>query len=264
MMRSLAAILLLIGSAFGSGTAVQVALGGHATGANNAACQAGITATGNYPVNTTIGNTLILYIWGSSPTVSNLNGNMAYSVTTSGVTWTQANGSWVGQLFDNVNHIVKQTSAYGVFNAASISSGTTISVNAITASNQISSCNVEFVLFEISGLTSSAFVSGVLAGTLAGTTPSGSMTGTAGHTGFVIFGFSGEGSSALTAGTGYTLGPNAVTTVLGQIEYASAQPTSVTASFAGGANPGWVGTGLWFTDGVISATSVARHQGSVF
>jgi len=81
-------------------------------------------------------------------------------------------------------------------------------------------------------------------------------------TGFVICFFAGEGSTNLSAGSGYTLGPIAGTSVVGNVEYGSGKSPTVTAAFSG-TNPFWGATLLWYEDG-SSASAVKRHNGSVF
>ncbi len=254
--------LALGGEGFAVGSVVQKNLGGNASGTS--ACSSGITATGNYASNTTAGSTLALVIWGSAGTSS--IDPFTFTPATSGVTWTHNSSAIPVTHHDSANSLSHALDYWWAIGAGSVGSGTNTSVSASISS--ASSCKVEFALFELAGITSNALDSGHIPGFgTSSSTPSASTLNTEGFPGtytyFVLASFGGEGSTNLTAGSGFTLGETAVSAIVGQSEYAGGVTISQAIAFTG-TNPYWLCGYVAFVDGVVSSSIVPRHRGWVF
>ncbi len=215
---------------------VQSALGG-----NNSGTITGpgsfVSCTGNFGSNTTSGSLLVGVIYVSCPSTTGTFGNLAFTVTTPGVTWnaTSFQGLW-------------STSAFGlaqiffVQNAPSVSSGTasTFKVTQVSGAAGSTPTVVECVLFEFSGVATSG---SPIDASNAKTTQSGGTPATNNLTtsksDLILSAFNGN-SGFLSAGAGYTLGPNPVVVQFGQIQYQlNSSVGSNSTAFSGGTETTW-------------------------
>jgi large repetitive protein len=242
-----------------AGSVVQTALGGSASGTT------GATATGHFVSNTVNHNALVLVVWATASTSS--ASPFTFTPTTAGVAWNTGSNITAGPItrLDTVNHIARAFAIYTALDTGVIASGTSTSVAAHI--NSASACDVEFCLIEVAGLigtSSSAHVQGKNASSATPTTPSFAFSGNSTlHplTGFIVAAFCGEGSTALAAGSGYTLGPSAISAVLGECEFAPSQGDTATANWVG-TNPLWAGGGVWIQDGTVTPTVVSCSPSS--
>ncbi len=215
---------------------VQSALGG-----NNSGTITGpgsfVSCTGNFGSNTTSGSLLVGVIYVSCPSTTGTFGNLAFSVTTPGVTWnaTVFQGLW-------------STSAFGlaqiffVQNAPAVSSGTasTFKVTQVSGAAGSTPTVVECVLFEFSGVATSG---SPIDASNAKTTQSGGTPNTNNLTtsksDLILSAFNGN-SGFLSAGAGYTLGPNPAVVQFGQIQYQlNSSVGSNSTAFSGGTETTW-------------------------
>jgi hypothetical protein len=260
------AFLLASLPCFGIGSVVQSNLGGNVTSSAAADTPCTASPTGHFATTTTSGNTLVLVAWGVSTTNSVFSVTMSWSASTSGVTWIPNSGNR-----SVLNSSPVQINGVAMFYApanASVSSGTTVTVTGAAnwdGNTSTSSCAFEFALYEITGLTNpSVDYSGATGLSQTSSTPSTtwSFSGFSAFTGFVIQAFAGGGSTNLTAGSGYTLGPSATTAIVGQTQYAGGQSHAGTASYVG-TSPYWVSLMFWIADGSSTVSVVRRHRGFV-
>lgn len=260
------AILCLLAGRFSMAAAlVQSNIGGNGTGTFTVGGTLTTSAVG-FVSNTTVGSLLFMPIWirveSTNATCSLLVGSTQPPViTTSGFTWSNApisNSFGKFQDLSTGNHCGYAGFAY-IVNAAQMLSSTTTTVAVTIPSATHCTCTLEFALYEISGVN--AYLDGEALSQSTGAASNPQCPIVAGTTSIYICVLSAFPGSNLTAASGYTLGPNAGTSTIGQ--------TSYSLAISGNTAPNFTGTlSLWDTEGVHfslpAANTVARHRGWVF
>jgi hypothetical protein len=216
-----------------------------------------LTATANFGSNTTSGNLLVLCNFtqctGDTPTFG------AISITGSGLTW-NTRGAWTNSHTTSV--IWKGSGVFSFVNsAASISSGTTISVSStIGAGTLTHTDNLQFVLFEFSGNTSSAtYLDG--GGTNIGTSsiPDAGATGNTASNELVVTGFVGNtGSSGVPSG--FSAGPSVSGISFGGVAYLLNAGLNPSVTWSSGSQGKWAAG----AHTIFGATATSRTYVSTF
>lgn len=246
-------LCLISGQCFAIASLTQSNLAGHGSGTTSA------SATGSYNGNTSPGSLLVLAVWSTGTQISNSSTSFGLSVP--GFTWSVSGTAGTG--------IVSGTSivavaVYYIGNAPTMASSV---ITTVTASNATASAmKVEFALLEFGGIVTVSPQTGQNG------TPTPHSGGTPGviisdgilapgGTNLIIMAMAATGSN-ISAGSGFTLGPNGTYVTVGQVQYRAGYPeTPATLSFSGTET-------LWsLTAGVFTESStggVPRHQGTVF
>jgi len=191
---------------------------------------------------------------------------------TSGFTWTAAHGGFGWEVAQTGPDRLEGLFLVSYIPNASVMSGTTTLTASVT-NNSGSTYNieVEFSLYEFSGLAVSPFERNVLAQT----TPLGSASqnstpnpgnvtaNSAGDLIFVAYTAGATGSNG-TAGAAYTLGVSATVATIGQAQYnLSASAGSQATSFGTNSLPNWGAMATVFAIAPPPSSSVPRHRGFV-
>jgi len=220
---------------------VAMALVQSILGGNNSATLTGtgqsVSCTANFPSNTASGNFLVGIMYVKATLVSGSFGNLGYSLSTPGITWnaTVLQGSWTATQFGLAQ-------IFFLSNAASVSSATanTFTVTQVAGGADSITVTVECVLFEFSGVSALASPIDQNHSKLnqAGGTPNTANLFATGSD-LILVAFNGN-SGLISAGSGYTLGPNPVAVQYGQVQYLLNSPTgSNAAAFSGGTETNW-------------------------
>lgn len=262
----LACALILSSQCFAVIALVQSRAGGSATGSGSMSFSTFNLASSavGFSSPTTAGNLLVYVAWSHySLTSAGSFALLDVVPTTSGFSW----GSSFGTNWSSVSGGAGncgQISIYYIPNAASMSV-TTVATSGINGSGTITSANVEFSLYEFSGVAISSPLD-KFTGTQNGvsSTPSTSNLATT-ATDLVIASFGGnQTGSNISAGTSYTLGVNATVSTVGQTQYQLNVPSgSVATAFSGGTEPNWGCYAMSFKT-AAATSSVPRHRGWVF
>jgi len=245
------ALLVVFSAACPAVTVVQSALGGNASGSFTTGGTL-TTTNGNFASDSTLGNTLLLVLWERQES-SNADCAIVINnavVTTSGFTWSTTSTHSSFQDNATATHCGNGKIFY-IQNASVMTAATTTSVSLAVPNGEHCTCSIEFSLFELTptGTITLGFL-------LSNNTGTGSNPNCGTLSPFGLCVIVGVPGSNLTAGSGYTLGPNATVATIGQ------------GSYGAGATPYSGNLGLWAAIGLTAtspaAANVTRHRGSVF
>lgn len=255
---AIVALLCLVSPCFASIALVQSNAGtSTSTGSCTSPSCSITTGPAFYSSPTTAGNLLVLVAWARTTSGTFAEPPLILA-NTSGFTWTSADFSqWfqVGQLEAGISVV------YYIQNAASMSVGTT--VNALTAgSGHTMSMNVEFTLYEFSGVATASALDKHAQRFSTGIPGTANLPTTT--TDLVVVAYSGVVGSNLTAGSGYTLGTNAIVSVLGQTQYSLNVASGSIATSFGGSVGTYGATAAAFKSASPGSGGVVRHKGYVF
>jgi len=184
------------------------------------------------------------------------------TVSTSGFSWSSIFGSaWS----DSIGHCGRAGIVF-INNASSMNVPTTVTALLGNSGGSVTAANVEFQLYEFSGINSTTYdaFSGITydSATPAIPAPPVSLTTTATDLVFTVYGGL-IGQSNIAAGSGYTLGINSTVANPAQFQYSlNVAPGSYAASF-GGASTYWNCIAMAFKGSGGTPTPVPRHRGFV-
>jgi hypothetical protein len=261
------ALFCLVGTAgFGSAGLVQQAAGGSASNTFAAGGTLTTNAVG-FPGNTTLHDHLFCVVWVRETGGSEIVG-VGYShitVTTSGFSWAclAATCSAASGFSDNLT--AKKyglTAIYEIQSAAVMSTSVTTTVTAVVpSSDDCTICELEFSLYEFSGVGSYVDLLGPPSNDTGTATNPAETTLCTSSPCFMFFSLVGFPGSNLTAQSGWTLGENAATATIGQVVYNLALSGATSAQFSGT-------LGLWGMYGAqyslaSPSSAVPRHRGFV-
>jgi hypothetical protein len=214
------------------------------------------TSAAGFSSTTGSGHLLVCIAWGVIGAGSS-NGPTFSTPVTSGFTWVSAG------LFSLE---AAGTGVWYIANAAAMTPGTTTTVTMATTQTGGLSFKGEFSLYEFSGMATSSPVDQSGGVGQSSTAPNTRNTLTTAATETWMFAYAGQVGSNLTQASGWSLGVNATTALIGQTEYFLNVPagTYTAASTAFSAtNPRWAGVWVIFLQGA-SVVAVPRQRGWVF
>ena len=262
---ALSCLLFCLLTTAGFGSLVQSNLGGTATG-TLAPTSGTLVATGIFTNSTVSGNLLVMVLYQTSSTGSSLG---LTTNPTVGGGYSPSSFSLAGGGFWPVSSSPAGGIVYIFFiaNAASMTSFNTITVTGDNHYATSQQQTLEFDLYEFNGIVNPAVIEeryGYDIGTAsAPSVPFGYPSSTV-NTDLIICAFAGD-STGISAGTGYTLGIDAVSATTGQMEYQlNAAPGQTSASFAG-TQANWGAAVVAFETGSSPppSSAVPRHPGFV-
>lgn len=226
------------------------------------------TATGSFASTTTAGNTLICICWANATAVSGesvlpyIIGGGGFGPVSASY-WTLAGDEEADNESDS-GLPVGYVSVWFITNAPSISSSEVFSVTARAVEPYHVNIATDFALIELAGGPNSQRFnllaqSGSRNTAASGTVNAGSFT-TVSYNSTVLTAYASYGTN-LTAGTGFTLGPEAVDAVASQSQYIISVPqgTIVNPAF-NGSNQYWAATAIEFIQ-AMTVTSVSQSCG---
>jgi hypothetical protein len=238
---------------------VQSTIGGNGNSAVSSASPNTTTSAAGFSSTTTAGSLLVCVAWYNQTSIApNLVSSSTLTVSTlGGNTWAVSpniSSSWTA----SNNRSDGGTRLFFIANAPSISAGSTMTANAFYSGVGVlanATQNAEFALFEFSGIALSSPVDAsrfVVSGTTVG---NGNLTTT--NTDLIITISQFDPGSNLTAGTGFTLGPNATVASVGQVQYQLNVAAGTTAcNFNGTATSGqWCAATVAFKAPAVVASN---------
>jgi len=186
-----------------------------------------LTATANFPSNTTPGSLIAMCIFTQSSSQTPTYGSV--SITGGALTW-NTRGSW-SQI---VSGGWKGTGVFSfIGNAASISSGTTISVSRTANAVGARTDNLQFILLEIGGAdTSVGYLDGGGFDIGTASVPNPGPTFATANNEIFLTGFTGN-TNLSTPPPGFTAGPALTGIGFGGLAYMLNAPSSATAVWGG-------------------------------
>ena len=264
---SILTFCLLSSLCFGSIALVQ---SNHA-GSNSGSVGPGgtLTATGGFTNNTVTGHLIVLIFYAKvSPS--------SVSIGNSGLT--SVSGGYSGTIVpclgaaSTAGGITTLSQIRFLDNAPAMSTSQLPSVTVSNPSGTDSGTfDVEFELYEFSGIANplvaemdpDADLSGIEVSGSGGTTPSATVTTTL-NTNLILMTMTAPAGSAVTAGSGFTLGIAASSAQNGQFQYRMNAPPGISSvSFGSSETVAWDLTGIAFK-AAPAAPMIARHRGSLF
>jgi hypothetical protein len=271
----IALICLIPSFGFSNVTLVQSNAGGSASG--SISVNATITSSaGGFSSTTTAGSLLVLVVWANG----GVSGGTT-ALTTAPISGGYGVGTWNGH-----SHGISAANGDGGFtyaggcylfyipNAAAMSPAQTTTVTVKNTGSATSTVEVEFSLYEFAGVDAApaldlAFAPQQgIANTGDSGTPSFDWNGifgfTTSHTDLILMALSAQPGTALTAGSGYTLGISASVATLGQLEYRLNAPSGQTSATYTGSASFWALAAISFSAAPPGSTTVARHKGWIF
>ena len=261
-MKKLAAIfaLCLLTTASFAAALVQSNLGGSASATITSGGTLTTTAVG-YASNTHTGSLLVVIVWSRSNGLGEIEGTQVPTISTPGFSWSA--GSLTYSAFLDLATDTKygiQTIFY-ITDAAAMSTSTLTTVSAAVPGTDSCTCTLQFAMYEFSGV--SAYIAHNISQNETGTASSPGGVGTSCSPAcLMLVNFVGYPVSALTAGSGWTLGVNATVPTIGQTVY-NLSATTASSGFFSGTSALWADTAIWFSLST-SASAVPRHRGSIF
>jgi len=179
-----------------SNALVQSKLGGSGSGSSSPVVSSAV----GFNSNTTAGNLLVCVVWGTLTHSNSLSSPPTLSLATTGLSWSLAKTALYADIAGDTGGRV---SIYYVANAPSISSSTTTVATATGSS--ISSMNVQFALYEFSGVQQSSPVDDLEATNTGSGAPPSTPNLSTSATDLILVACISE--DAITgAGSGFTLG----------------------------------------------------------
>lgn len=261
-----ACVLILSASCHASVGLVQSTAGGFA-GGTVASLATITTSAAGYSGSTTVGSLLCLVLYMTSNTGGVANNNPAVSGGYGG-SWTSGTMG-PSAISDDGGNNNGATVIYWIANAPSMSPSQTTTVQGINAGLISGTVKIEFTLYEFNGVANPIVTelsgNGVTNDENAGGTPTVPFGLTTANTDLILVALiAAPGGSNLTAGSGYTLGINATTATVGQLEYQlNATPGKTSAAFTG-SESFWGVTAMAFKAAPAGGGVIQRHRGSVF
>lgn len=204
---------------------------------------------------TSAGSLLVLAGWTTCSGTTASNQNFS-NPSTAGITWTfGAQGTNGGTTF--------APSAFFAYAQNAPSIGTSVGTKLVVTNSGFGSATctyaAEFSLFEFGGMALTSVLDHTSSSS-GSTTVTGAIVNSQTDMNFFVYTGSPSGSN-LAAGSGFTLGINAVVSTVGQTEYELNVPAgTVTAAFVG-SNTRWAGVGASFKGGATAAAAVTTTQG---
>lgn len=250
----------LVQSAAGGSASGTVASGGSIT--TSAAGFAGSTVSGDLLI-------IVIYVTSVVPGGDFAGLNFDDPVVSGGYSGSflfNAEGYWG----DTTSSLGEGNAAiYYLGNAPSMSPTQTVTVQANNGASVTATLAVEFDLYEFNNvvfpLVMDLGIDGVSRDSHTASVPSNTFSSTT-HTNLILSAFTSQasGGSNISAGSGYTLGINASTAVVGQMQYQlAAAPAQTSAAFSGASQGLWGAAAISFEVNTSPpiGSGVKRHRG---